>query len=54
MLHKQEEAQVRAAPEGDLRPLVDLYQHQTREACITFDAEPSVPGRRRPWLPSHL
>lgn len=47
------ETLVRAADEGDLGALTDLYNHYVRETAITFDTVPVSPEQRRSWLVSH-
>ncbi|MFG0329091.1 MAG: GNAT family N-acetyltransferase [Phycisphaerales bacterium] len=41
---------IRAAHEGDLPALVELYNHYIRETPFTFDIDPYTVESRRPWF----
>lgn len=41
---------VRAATDGDLQPLVDIYNHYVVHTAITFDLDPVSLEDRRSWL----
>lgn len=44
------EFEIRAAVDGDLDELNDLYNHYVRETHITFDVELVTPEARRDWF----
>ena len=44
---------VRAAVEGDLAALTDIYNHYVLHTAITFDVRPFTPEERRPWFDAH-
>ena len=41
---------VRAAEDGDLAPLTDLYNHYVKTSPATFDLEPATLESRRLWM----
>lgn len=45
-----EDILIRPVEQGDLPPLLDIYNHYVRESAVTFDIEPRTLEQRRAWL----
>ena len=41
---------IRRVEQGDLAPLLNIYNHYVRETAVTFDIEPRTLAQRQAWL----
>jgi phosphinothricin acetyltransferase len=46
-------AEIRAAEDGDIPSLNEIYAHYVRDSHVTFDVEPTTEVARRTWLGEH-
>jgi phosphinothricin acetyltransferase len=44
------QVQIRHIEQGDLPPLLEIYNHYVRETPITFDIEPRTFDQRKSWF----
>jgi len=42
--------EIRHVQQGDLAPLLEIYNHYVRETPVTFDIEPRTLAQRKSWL----